>query len=999
MYLKNLLLALAMLLALPAVAQDRKIMGMLIDADSKEPVIQASVQLLNTDSSYVAGAVSNAQGVFVVKAPKDKLYLLRISSVGYQTIVKRVKMEDMHNLEMGKLQMKTDVVMLKGAKVVAQAVRVTVKEDTFIYNSAAYRTPEGSTIEELVKRLPGVTVDEDGKIMHNGKQVKKILVDGKEFMTGDTKVAMKNLPTSIVEKVKAYEEKSDLARITGIDDGEETTVLDFGLKRGMNKGMFSNIDLALGTKNRYAEKLMGAMFNDRNRFMLFANANNVNDAGFPGGGGRAGMFGRSQGLNAAKMLGFNYNYEIKDKLKVDFSGNWRHSAGDALSVSSAETFVSTVVSFSNSRRQNYTRSDAFTVQGRMEWKIDSMTTLTFRPNASWTKNDGLGASVSASFNEDPYLKVKDPLDEASLELLGESDVVVNSQNGNSITFSQNDKLGGNLMLNRKLGSKGRNVTIGFNGNYSKSDSESLSANATHLWLKQAADGQDSTYQTNRYNLTPTDNYSYKTTATYSEPLFKGAVLQFRDSFTYSHSKSDRSTYDFSKVGAGFFDSVHPEYRGWGGYLSMLPNDMGSYLDSDLSKYSEYDNYTHELNVTFRLIRQKYRLNAGFMIQPQRSKFVQDYQGKYVDTTRTVTNFSPTLDFRYRFNKQHQLRLRYRGTTAQPSMTQLLDIVDDSNPLNISMGNPGLKPSFTNRLDVHYNNFIQKRTQAIGANLSMQTIRNSISNRVTYDAETGGRITRPENINGNWNINGGAFYNTSLATLGRWFANVETKASFDNSVSYLTLDKTTGVQKNRTQTLGLDELLGVGYRNDWLEVELNGSMRYTHGRNKLQSQSNLDTWQFTYGTRLTINAPWGTSLSTGLTEQSRRGYNDASMNTNELIWNAQVSQGFLKGKPLTVMIQFYDLLHQQSNFSRTLNALQRSDTWYNSINSYVMLHVVYRLNLFGGKDARQEMQRARGGDRPDFEGHGGRRPAGGFRNSGGFGGGRSGGQGGFGGGRF
>ena len=174
MYLKNLLLALAMLLALPAVAQDRKIMGMLIDADSKEPVIQASVQLLNTDSSYVAGAVSNAQGVFVVKAPKDKQYLLRISSVGYQTIVKRVKMEDRHNLEMGKLQMKTDVAMLKGAKVVAQAVRVTVKEDTFIYNSAAYRAPEGSTIEELVKRA----FDNLVKII-SGKEAESAVLDGK----------------------------------------------------------------------------------------------------------------------------------------------------------------------------------------------------------------------------------------------------------------------------------------------------------------------------------------------------------------------------------------------------------------------------------------------------------------------------------------------------------------------------------------------------------------------------------------------------------------------------------------------------------------------------------------------------------------------------------------------------------------------------------------------------------------------------------------------------
>ena len=463
-------------------------------------------------------------------------------------------------------------------------------------------------------------------------------------------------------------------------------------------------------------------------------------------------------------------------------------------------------------------------------------------------------------------------------------------------------------------------------------------------------------------------------ATYSEPRFKGAFLQFRYSFKYSYSESDRSTFDFSNVGAGFFDSVHPVYRGWDNYLSLLPNPIEYYLDDALSRYSEYKTYTHEANVSFRLTRSKYRLNVGFMVQPQRSKFIQDYQGVYVDTVRTVTNFSPTLDFRYKFSNQHQLRIRYRGTTSQPSMTQLLDITDDSNPLDISKGNPGLKPAFTNNFNLFYNNFIQNHARAIGAILSFKTTRNSISNMVTYDEVTGGRTTRPENINGNWSINGGVFFNTSIDSLGTWYANTDTHSSFDNSVSYLTLDRSTGVQKNRTRTLMIDEKLGFGYRNEWLEAEINGSVTYTHGRNMLQSQSDLDTWQFSYGGNLTINAPWGTALSTNISQQSRRGYNDASMNTNELIWNAQLSQSFLKGKPLTVSIQFYDLLHQQSNFSRTLNSIQRRDTWYNSINSYAMLHVIYKFNLFGGKEARQQMRGPRG-ERPGFGGPGGMRPGG------------------------
>lgn len=978
MNIRNTLLALMAMLSVSTFAQQRKITGILIDHESGDPVTQATVQLLKTDSSYVGGTLSSDLGIFTLKAPKNGKYLLRITSLGYQKQVKRIIIEDKKDLEIGKIDMRTDAFTLKETEVVAQAKKVVMKEDTFIYNSAAYRTPEGSTIEELVKRLPGASVSDDGTITINGKTVKKILVDGKEFMTGDTKIAMKNLPTSIVEKVKAYNQQSDLTRITGIDDGEETTVLDFGIKKGMNRGMFGNIDLSLGNHSRYSEKFMGAYFNDKQRFMLFANANNVNDAGFPGGGGR-GRFGAGrQGLNAAKMLGFNYNYEKKDKLTIDLSGFWNHNNSDIFTRTSAENFVSTAGSFQNSVSQSYGRTNSFNVQGRIEWQPDSMTNIMFRPTFAWSETDNRSLSSSASFSEDPYLYVDDPLSDESISRLAADSLMVNSLQNNSISFSSNKNVSGRLQLNRKLNTKGRNITLSLNGSYGKTDSENLSANNTHLYLMRAASGLDSTYQTNRYNLMPTRSQSYRVQLSYSEPLFTGAFLQFRYSFNYSRNKSDRSTYDFSNLGESFFSDITPVYRGWGEYLQRLANPLDSYLDDDLSRYSEYKNYINQFDLTFRLLRTKYRLNVGFMVQPQKSKYVQDYQGVHVDTTRNVVNFSPTLDFRYNFSKQHRLRINYRGTTSQPSMSQLLDITDDSNPLNISKGNPGLKPSFTNSLWADYNNFITKYSRFIGANVSFSSTRNSISDKVTYDETTGGRTTQPENINGNWDIDGRFMLNTAIDTLGRWNINTETSASFTNSVGYLSLDRQSDSEKNRTRTLNLGESLGLTYRNDWLEVGVDGSVNYMHARNKLQSQSDLDTWQFAYGGSLTLNAPWGMALSSDIHQNSRRGYNDNSMNTNELVWNAQLSQGFLKGNALTVMIQFYDILHQQSNFSRAVNAMARTDTWYNSINSYAMLHVVYRFNLFGNKQSRQEMRGRRGpGGRGGFDGPppGGGRPMG------------------------
>ena len=971
---KSILMMLLLLVSIASFAQERLVSGAIIDRDTKDPVEQVTVQLLKTDSTYVTGAISNEKGLFHLNAPGNGKYLLKITSVGYKPTVKRVVIEQDKNLALGNVVVGADAIMLKGAVVTAMAQKVTLKEDTFVYNSAAYRTPEGSVVEELVKRLPGAEVSDDGTIKINGKEVKKILVDGKEFMTGDTKTALKNLPTSIIDKIKAYDEKSDLSKVTGIDDGEEQTVLDFNVKKGMNKGLMSNIDLGIGNKDRYSARGMGGYFNSNNHFMLFGNANNTSDRGFGGGGPRRG-FGGGNGLNASKMLAANYNYEEKNKFKFNTSLRWNHSDGDVWSRRSSENFMGSSSSFSNSLNQNFSRSDSWNGNIRLEWMPDTMTNILFRPSISWTTNDSRSMGLSASFNQDPYQYTEDPLSDEGIEKMDEVDAVINRQKSVSLSYSKNNNIRGMLQLNRKLNNKGRNVTLRMDAKYTDKDSKSISLQNAHLYLVQNEAGLDSTYQTNRYNLTPSKDYSYSAQATYSEPLWKATFLQFSYKFTYSYSKSDRSTYDFSKYS---FDGISPEYGAWGNYLGRLDGELGDYRDDKLSRYSEYRNYTHDIQVMMRFIRQKYNLNFGVMIQPQRSKFIQDYQGKYVDTVRTVTNVSPTLDFRYRFSKMSNLRVNYRGTTAQPSISQLLDITDNSDPLNVSMGNPGLKPSFTQNFRLFYNNFVQNHNKGVMTYINFSTTSNSISNKVTYDETTGGRITRPENINGNWNVMGAFMFNCSIDSAGVWNINTDTNLGYNHYVSYLSLDKSQDSQKNTTQNTTWNERLSLSYRNDWLELSLDGTLAYNHAKNKLQPNSNLDTWQFSYGPSMTLTAPWGTSLNTSLSCSSRRGYSDASMNSDEFVWNAQLSQGFLKGKPLTVMLQFYDLLHQQSTFSRAISSVSRTDTEYNAINSYAMLHVVYRMNLFGGKDARKENRGEGPGGRPDFRGrpyNGGGRPMG------------------------
>ena len=966
------------------VIAQRNISGKVIESDSQEPVAQTTVRLLKSDSTMVTGSLTNLDGIFRVKAPANGNYIVQVTCVGFKPYTKNVKISADKDIALGTIELKPDAIMLKGATVTGQAAKVTLKEDTFVYNASAYRTPEGSVVEELVKKLPGAQVDDDGKITINGKEVKKILIDGKEFMTGDTKTAMKNLPTSIVERVKAYDQKSDLARVSGIDDGEEETVLDFGIKRGMNRGYMVNADLAAGTRSRYSGRIFAGMQSSDLKIFIPMSANNVNDMGFPGGGG--GRFGGGrQGLTATKMLGFNLNYEKKDRFKLDASIRWNHSNVDAVVRRSTEDFMSGNAStFSNNLTSNMSRTNSWNARFRLEWTPDSLTNIMMRPQFNYNSNDGLGEGYSMTFDEDPFKTIKDPYDDEELQKLIDKGVVKNRNVNNSISYSDSKSAGGWLQLNRRLNSKGRNITLRFSGNVGEGMSRSFTNSLVEYYQLVNQFGEDSTYQANRYAVTPTKNWNYGLRATYSEPIFRQVYLQFSYQYQYSYTKSDRATYDFSNYAADFF-GVTPRYRGWDDYLALLGGSpLEGFRDDKLSRFSEYRNYNHTAEIMLRVVRKAYNLNIGFQVMPQRSHFTQDYQGVHTDTVRTVTNIAPTADFRWKISNVSQLRFNYRANSSQPSMSDLLDITDNSDPLNVRKGNPGLKPSFTQNFRLFYNNYIQNHQRSIMANVSFSTTRNSISNMVTYDAASGGRTTRPENINGNWNAFGMFMFNTAIDSAGFFNVNTFTTLSYNNSVGYVSVGRNTDSQKSTTKSTTVGERLAASYRNSWLEFELNGSLEYMHARSELQSNNNLDTWTFSYGGSLQLTAPWGTQLSTSMNMNSRRGYNDASMNTNELIWNAQVSQSFLRGNALTLSLQFYDILHRQSTFSRTVDAMRRSDTEYNAITNYAMLHVIYRLNIFGSGSNRGP-QGGPGGPGGGRRGGGFGGPGGGGRPGGGFGG--------------
>ena len=941
----TMLLALIGLTTLFAAAQEqreRTISGNVQDVELKEPVVQASVQLFRAkDSTFVGGTVTDLRGNFSMEAPSNGIYRIRISSIGFQTIQREVSVRRNQSQDLGILQMSTDAVMLKETVGTGRAAQIVVKKDTLVYNPDAYRTPEGSPIEELIKRMPGAEVDEDGNITVNGKKIEKILLDGKEFMLGDVETALKNLPVSIIQNVKFYDQQSDQARITGIEDGNKQAVLDFTIKKGMNRGYMTNLDLAGGTQHRYASRGMGSSFTDKTRFVLMGNMNNKEE--------NAGWWNR-RGLNARKMLGTNFNYDDGNKLKADASIRWNHRDGDNENENASENFYSqTSRTFSNSFSKSLSRSDNWNGNIRVEWKPDTLTNILLRANGSLGNNDGISTSASATFDDDPYLYATKPLDMVNDATSPLSPYLINHNNSASLSYGDNKNAWAMLQFYRRLNDRGRNITLRAEGSTGSSKNRSVSSNEVYLHRVKNIAGTDSTYFTSRYNTTPSDNQSYVLSALYSEPLWKGAHLQANYELRYNQNKSDRKTYDFSRLDENPFGGIIPIYREWDPWIGDFDETamQTTYLDKNLSRYSEYKNYTHNIRLTLRHYQEEYDYNIGFLVQPQTSNFIQDYRGIYVDTVRNVTNLTPTIDFHYKFSDQQSIYLHYRGDTRQPDITQLLDITDDSNPLYITQGNPGLKPQFTNSLSVYYNNYIQKYKRSIVLYGNYRHIRNSISNLVRYNAETGGSTSRPENINGNWNADGGFTFNTALDSTAHWNVGSDTRVRYNNYVGYVAQAQADAA-KNTTKTTNINQRLNASFRNDWLEMTLDGNVNYQHSRNELQPTANLDTWRFSYGGQIMVRTPFGLEVSTNLHENSRRGYNDPSSNTNELIWNGQISQTFLKTKTLVVALNFYDLLRQQSNYERWVNANGRSDTRYNSINSYAMLHVRYRLNMFGGK---------------------------------------------------
>ena len=907
---KCLLMLLMILFSPMAFAQQSgvNVTGSVVEQGNDTPIEQATVRLLNVkDSAMVRGVVSARNGSFTLKNVKKGSYLLHITFIGYDPLYQPLQITGKKNpVNVGKLELSDGAIELGEAVVIGKAPEVTVRNDTVEYNADSYKVTEGSVLEDLLKKMPGVEVDSEGKITVNGKEVKKVMVDGKEFFSDDPKVASKNLPAKMIDKLQVLDKKSDMAQMTGFDDGEEETVINLTVKPGMKQGWFGNAYGGYGSKDRYEGNAMVNRFVNNDQITFMGGTNNTNNMGFSdlastmfsgmgGGGGRRGGFGAGSGITSSGNAGLNFSKEFKpDKLTLGGNTRYSHSDNDARSKSDRQNILpGDSSSYDNSEAMSRTKSDNFGVDFRLEWKPDTMTQLIFRPSFSFSH------SMNDNFSD-------------ATTLDNERDTV-NTNKSSNYSESNGYNLNASIDFSRKLNNKGRVFSATLSGGNSDSYSDGMNRSDIVYFNQTDALKNSIIDQRSRYD---NKGFNYRAYVSWVEPIGHNNFIQA--TYSISQRKQEALKNVYNQDADGIYNVLDSAYN-------------QSYRNNFISQRA---------SLSFKSQRAKFNYTIGLNLDPSYSSsenFVGDTTLSKI--TRKVVNLSPMAQFNYMFDKRTNLRIMYNGRTSQPSMTQLQPVADISDPTNITIGNPDLNPRYTNNVFIRFQQFTPEKQRAFMIMANGSYIINDIVSYTSYNQETGVKTTTYKNVNGNYSGNVRMMLNTPLKNK-KFSINSMTMASFANSNGYI------NEEKNTNRNLILSERGGIDFRSSYLDLGVNGNIRYNATSNSLQKENNQNTFNYGAGGYTTIYLPLNFKIESDVNWSTNSGYGDG-FKQNEVLWNASASKSFLKNNQGTLRFKIYDILQQRSNISRSVTASYIQDSEYNTLGSYFMVHFIYRFSIFKG----------------------------------------------------
>lgn len=865
------------------------------------------------DSTLVKGVMSDAGGNFRLSfhAKKESPYLLKVSYIGMKP--------EFRALNTGKTKIHVgNIVLTEGLELSEVVVTAPIKEvelvgDTTVINADAYRIPEGSNLEELVKKIPGLEYDRQNKtLVYNGLPIAEINVNGEAFFAGNHALALENLPADLVSRIKVYDKRSEMEKFMGIKTGEENYVLDLQTKKEFNGTLMTSVATGKGNNKKKEAELISNFFKtggenlsviakSGNRNMTSANKDNRQD---------------NVAVNFLKKFG----------KKIHLNGNVMYS--NAINGNEGTSYYEQYLKTGN--RYRYATSDRHNTNRMastmlsMKWNIDKMTLLNLSGSFSAMKGTNGSDSRQATYNENPELDITAPFN-GEENGQTENDIRVNGIRMNSRSTSANRQYFLNADLTRRLNEKGSSLGLTMQYSEGRGKNEAFSVSSTTYYQLQDEWGNDSVLYRNQYYDSPNRNRKFSLGLILTQPLHKSLRAQLSYKFRRENQNNDRNTYDLSR----FFDGTDDEP------LYTLPEGYEAAYTDSLSNRSRSHTTAHEVALHLNYTDRTWEINAGLSVVPERQSLDQKTGRMQADTLRTSVNYYPAVTVLWH-KKKTRVQLSYEGDTKQPGLTELLTLTDNSDPLNITRGNPSLRPSYNQRVR------LEARDTKIGLNGDMtwaNTV-NSVTRAVTYNTQTGGIESYPVNVNGNWNARATVRYQKRIKR--RFSVTARTGASFSQNVSLINEGQQEMPERSTTHNTTLNANLRFGYQPQWGGFDLTGDWRFRHSTNLLR-----ETGDYTRDYRLGVNAyadlPGGIQLRSDVDYSFRNGTNITPGEDDQVVWNASLSWRFLKQKKAELSFYWADILSQKKNFTRSVSSSGLSERHTQQIGSWFMLSFKYRFN--------------------------------------------------------
>lgn len=895
--------------------------GIVFDTIAKQPVSAATITVLQRkDSSLVTFTMTNSRGEFSLSNIPFGDYRLLVTHVNYHNVNKYfVVSESKKETDLANIEVSDKNKVLEEVVIQAEAPPVTLIGDTVQYNAGSFKTKPNSVVEDLLKKMPGIQVEKDGTVKAQGQEVKKVLVDGKEFFGNDPKIATKNLPADAVDKVQVYDRQSDMAQLTGFDDGNSEKTINLKLKKDKKKGVFGKVNAGGGTEGRYQGRFNVNSFKGARQMSVIGMGNNTNAEGFSfmdilnfsggmsqlGGSGSGGNVninissndatsgmmggGNNNAINTSLAGGANYNNIIGTKMEVQ--SNYFYSRYNPVTDQKLRRqYVlpdSTYFYNQDSRTNNRSFSHRFNLT--YDYLIDSMHSLKFTPSLSWQNRKNRSFSDYETLSEE----------------------LLRSNKGFSDNYSASDgyNFSGTLLFRKKFNRKGRTLSVSVGSTLNESDGNGELESVNQFYKAGNLVKTDSIDQ--RSN-SESEVKGYNTRAVYTEPLFKRSLLELSVSKNESHSVSDKITYDYNKI-SGKHDLVNP----------LLTNN--------------YENIYGAKIAGIRLRTQKKKYNYSLGVTWQNADLEGTIKTGIKDSVinKSFYNLLPNARFQYNFTRFKNLQLDYRASTSQPTVSQLQPVPDISNPLNVKLGNPDLKQEYNHRLNVNYTGMNPFRNKSFFWFSSYSFTNNRIVNYDVVDS-FGRKTTKPVNVDGVYNLN-------NDISVGWPLRFIKGTLNFNTGVGYSKTIQFINTIRNNIYNFSVDPGIEItrSFKNKF-DLTLNGGFTYNKAKYSLQSSLNNEYFTQDYGVDVGWQLPGNFYFSTDFryTISSQRS---AGFNAKVPLWNASFSKLFLKYNRGELKLNVYDLLNENQAIVRNTNSNYIEDQNNRVLKRFFLLGFTYSLN--------------------------------------------------------